>query len=266
MSAAWTVAVPEATTEARAWWSASRAASGRRPGGCRGAGCRGQSREVGDPALDEIGEAGAIDGGGDGQDVLGAAGPGDGGGAAGHFDHGGEVALDFAPAGAGKEGDPGLGGVEVVVGGVELAGDGGGGEGGEGVADKVGVDVALRVEAGLEGEDDEHLRDALLDPAEAASLPGPELRGDEPDDGDAEAFQVFGEAEVDVGEVDEDGDGGPRALDVADEQGIAGVDGGGVAEDFGDAHVGDVFGAHDALLAGGLHAEAAEAGESGVGE
>jgi hypothetical protein len=37
-------------------------------------------------------------------------------------------------------------------------------------------------------------------------------------------------------------------------------------EDLGDAHDGDVFGADDALLAGVLHVEAAEAGEGGVGE
>ena len=43
------------------------------------------------------------------------------------------------------------------------------------------------------------------------------------------------------------------------------VDVEGVAEDFGDAHVGDVFGADDALLAGGFHCGAAEAGEGGGG-
>jgi hypothetical protein len=42
-------------------------------------------------------------------------------------------------------------------------------------------------------------------------LPGPELRADEVDDGNAEAVEFAGEAEVDLGEVDEDGDGGGRA-------------------------------------------------------
>jgi hypothetical protein len=46
------------------------------------------------------------------------------------------------------------------------------------VADEFGVDAAGAVEGLLEGEDDEHLRDAGLDPAEAAALPGPELRRD----------------------------------------------------------------------------------------
>ena len=137
---------------------------------------------------------------------------------------------------------------------------------GEGVADEGGVDVAGSVEGGFEGEDDEHLRDALLNPAEAAALPGPELGGDEPEDGDVEALELAGEAEVDVGEVDEDGGGGAGGLDVADEEPELGVDVGGVAKDFGDAHVGDVFGVDDAGLAGSLHVEAAEAGEGGLRE
>ena len=44
------------------------------------------------------------------------------------------------------------------------------------------------------------------------------------------------------------------------------VDVGGVADDLGDPHVGDVFGADDALLAGGFHGGAAETGEDGVGD
>ncbi len=81
-----------------------------------------------------------------------------------------------------------------------------------------------------------------------------------------EAFELAGEAEVDVGEVDEDGGGGAGLVDVADEEAELGVDVGGVAEDFGDAHVGDVFGADDAGLARLLHEQAAEAGEGGLRE
>ena len=74
-----------------------------------------------------------------------------------------------------------------------------------------------------------------------------------------------GEAEVDVGEVDEDGERGRRALDGGDERAVLRVDVRGVAQDLCDAHVGDVFGADDAVLAGGLHGGAAEAGEGGGG-
>ncbi len=183
----------------------------------------------------------------------------------GELVEGREVGADFFPAAAGEEGDPGLVGVEAVLGGVGFARDGGGWEFGEGVAYELGLDVAGLVEGLLEGEDDEHAVYAFLDPAEAGALPGPELGADEPDHGDACVVEVLGEAEVYVGEVDEDGDVWAGSADAADEFAVAGVDVGDVAEDFGDAHDGYVFGADDAVLACGLHLGSAEAGVGGVG-
>lgn len=216
---------------------------------------------VADPTGGEVCEAGTVYGAGYGEDVLDVAGV-----AAGHLDHGGEVGLDLSPAGAGEEGDPGLVGVEVVVGGVGLAGDGGEGKFGEGVAYELGLNFAVFVELLFEGKDGEHAGDALLDPAEAASLPGPELGGDEPDDGYSEGFEVLGEAKVDVGEVNEDGCGGWVAANAGDQLAVLGVDVGGVEDDLRDAHVSYVFGFDDAGLAGLGHLCAAEAGEGGVGE
>ena len=77
---------------------------------------------------------------------------------------------------------------------------------------------------------------------------------------------MSGETEVDVGEVDQDGDIGAVAADGAHEAAIAGVDLRDMAQDLGDAHDGDVFGADDALLARSLHRAAAEAGEGGCGQ
>jgi hypothetical protein len=77
-------------------------------------------------------------------------------------------------------------------------------------------------------------------------------------------MEMFGEAEVDVGEVDEDGDVGARAAEGADEAAVAGVDVRDVAEDLGDAHDGDVFGADGLGLALLGHVRAAEAGEGGL--
>lgn len=178
----------------------------------------------------------------------------------------GEVCLEFAVSAAGEEGDPLLGGVEVVGGGEVGAGDGGKGKRGERVTDKSSRDIAGLVEDLLEREDDEDAADALLHPAEATALPGPELRADEPKDGDAGPMEVTGEAEVDVGEVDEDGEVGAGGADGADEPAVAAVDAGDVAEDFGDAHDSDVFGADGLELAGGAHFRSAQAGEGGVGE
>src|SRR6185437_2973418 len=232
-------------------------------------------------------ELGRFDGGGDGEKKLVA---GMGGGVAGcgnpvaveggfgcgrgdevahrEFVEGGKVGANLLPAAARKQGDPGLRGVKVVLGSVGLAGkrSRGGCGGKERVADELGVDAALPVEGFLERKDDEHLGDALPDPAKPAALPGPELRRDEPDDGDARCAKVASEAEVDVREVDKDGDRGETAADGADEAAVAGIDVGDVAEDLGDAHDGDVLGADDLLLMLASHLGTAEAREGSVGE
>src|ERR1017187_7989713 len=111
------------------------------------------------------------------------------------------------------------------------------------MADEFGVDVAGAVERCFEGKDDEHAVDKALHPAQAAALPGPELRADEVEDGNAEALAVHGGAEVDVGKVDEDGERERVALEGADERAILRVDVERVAQDFSEAHVGDILGA-----------------------
>jgi hypothetical protein len=121
------------------------------------------------------------------------------------------------------------------------------------VGDEPSVDATGTVEAFFEGKDDHHAGDTLLHPADAAALPGPELRADKVDDRDAEFFQLAGKAEVDVGEVDQDGDVGPPLPDGGHEAAIGSVDAGHVADDLGDAHVGDVFSPHDAIEACGFH-------------
>ena len=94
-------------------------------------------------------------------------------------------------------------------------------------------------------------------------LPGPELGADEEDDGDAEAVELLGQLEVDVGEIDEDGDIGAAGADGGFELAEFAIDAGQVADDFSDAHDGHVFRADDAVEAGGDHALAAHAEEGG---
>ena len=94
-----------------------------------------------------------------------------------------------------------------------FAGDGGQRQVGEGVADKFGLNAALAIELLFEWEDDQHAVDVFLDELDAVLLPGPELWADEEEDGDAEAVQLLGELEVDVGEVDEDGEHGAAVAD-----------------------------------------------------
>lgn len=159
-----------------------------------------------------------------------------------------------------------LGGIQVVPGGVILAADGRQRKHGERVADELGCYSAVAIEGLFEWEDNHHAVDALLNRAQTAALPGPELRADEPEDGNAEAFDVFGEAEVDLWEVDEDGDIRVVALDRGDQLSILRVDVRRVAEDLGEAHMGDILGTDDALEAGGGHLGAAQPRECGVGE
>ena len=66
-------------------------------------------------------------------------------------------------------------------------------------------------------------------------------------------MQGAGEREVDVGEVDEDGDVGAVAFDGGDELAILAEDVGHVADDFGDAHVSHVLCADDTVEASFFH-------------
>ncbi len=77
--------------------------------------------------------------------------------------------------------------------------------------------------------------------------------------------KVAGEAKVDVGEVDEDGDGGAVAADGADKAAVAGIDVRDVAEDLSDTHDGDVFRPDDLLLVLAGHLGTAKADEGGFG-
>ena len=81
------------------------------------------------------------------------------------------------------------------------------------MADELGVDTAFAVERFFKREDDEHAVDIFAYEPDALLLPGPELGADEEDDGDAEAVELGGEAEMDVREIDEDGDGGMAIAD-----------------------------------------------------
>ena len=128
----------------------------------------------------------------------------------------------------------------------------------------VDLDAVVAIERLLEGEDDEHLGDVFLHEFDAVLLPCPELRADEEDDGDAEAVELFGELEVDVREIDEDGEVGPVLADGGFEAAEFAVDAGQVADDFSDAHDGHVFCTDDAVESGLDHARAAHADEGGM--
>jgi hypothetical protein len=58
------------------------------------------------------------------------------------------------------------------------------------------------IERLLEREDHQHPVDVLPHQPDALLLPGPQLRADEVDDGNAEAVELPGQPEVDFWEVD----------------------------------------------------------------
>jgi len=134
------------------------------------------------------------------------------------------------------------------------------------VTDECRVDVALAVEGFFEGKDDEHLRDPASYPAQAALLPRPQLRADQPENRNAEGVAVFCQAEIYVGEIDQDGELRFALSEAGFQLLELGINIGGMADDFGEAHVGNVFGADDALDSGVGHFLAAESEEGCVGE
>ena len=129
------------------------------------------------------------------------------------------------------------------------------------MANESGINPPSPIKAFLERKDDHHAAHPLLHPSQALALPRPQLRADEVDYRDVELFELSGEAKVDVGEVNEDGSIRTALFDGGDEPAVLAIDEWGMANDLGDAHVGDVFGADDAVLSGVGHLFATEAEE-----
>ncbi len=177
--------------------------------------------------------------------------------------HFGQVVANFLGAAAGEQGDPGCCGVQGILRCELRARDGGRRQLGQRVPDKLCGDATIAVELLFEREDDEHLVDVFPDEADAVFLPGPELRADEKDHGNAEAVELLGELEVNIREVDEDGNIGPALANGALEAAEFAVDAGQMADHLGDAHDCHIFRSNHDLQTHASHALAAHAEESG---
>src|SRR5580698_4036619 len=127
------------------------------------------------------------------------------------------------------------------------------------MADEFCLDAAVTVKLLFKREDDQHALHEFAHLADAALLPGPELRADKVNDGDAEAMQLFGEAEMNLRKVDEHGHGGPALSDGTLELAELTIDARKMAHDFREAHDRHVFRADHDLDSGGGHARAAHA-------
>ena len=129
------------------------------------------------------------------------------------------------------------------------------------MADEGRVHAAVAVELFFEGEDDERLVDVVADQADASLPPRPELRRDVVDRRDAALFHLAGDAPVECGGVDDDGEVGLAPVGFANQAAIEAEDFRQVAENFGDADDGEIFGVDDGVASGGAHAVAADAEE-----
>src|SRR5882724_3849663 len=67
------------------------------------------------------------------------------------------------------------------------------------------LDAVPAVKLLLKGKDHDHLADIFLDLLHASGAPGPDLRADKVKNWNAQAVQSAGQAQVEVGEVDQDG-------------------------------------------------------------
>jgi hypothetical protein len=176
------------------------------------------------------------------------------------------VAAGFTGTAAGEKGDDGAFSWQIMG----LAEGGGGGAGmdhaGERMTCICSVDAMIAEPGFFEREEAKEFGDEAADGFDAALTPGPDLRGDEIEDGDAHFLEMAGKAEVEIWVVREDGGGGWMGAGVAEESAVLTVDAREVRDDFGQADDGEAGGVNDRKDALGLEFGAGAAEELGVGE
>src|SRR6267142_1647976 len=129
------------------------------------------------------------------------------------------------------------------------------------MADEGRVHAAVAIELFFEGKDDERFVDVVADQADSALSPRPELRCDVVDRRDAASLHLSGHAPVECWRVDDDGEVGLPAIGFFTQVAIKTENFRQVAENFGDADYGQVFGVDDRVASGGAHAVPADAEE-----
>ncbi len=146
-----------------------------------------------------------------------------------------------------------------------VAGEAGADFAGERVADITDGNLVFPEKGFFEGEDAEKLVDDAPHGFDPALPPRPDLGGDQVDDGDALFFESGGDAEVEIGRVGEDGEGGFARLRGGDEFLEAAPDARQVFDDLDESDDGEIFGADDGFDAGGAHFGASAAEEVAIG-
>src|SRR5271157_4829298 len=123
------------------------------------------------------------------------------------------------------------------------------------------LDAALAIKLLLEREDHQHPADVVPHLLDSPLLPGPELRTDVVNDGNAALVKFAGEPQIEIGEVDEHRRIGPAPLRLAHHLAKAAIDGWNVLDDLDDADFGDLASVRQQLAAGRAHLLSSDAEE-----
>jgi hypothetical protein len=176
-----------------------------------------------------------------------------------------QVLAKFGGAAAGKNRDERFFGMEVVSGAERGAVESWLDVTNERVTDEFCGDAGVGVELFFEGEDAQGLLEAAADDPYTPRPPCPKLGADVVGVGDFAEFEFAGEAEMEAGEIGEDGEGWFSVLRGVDEFSHGADEGREMAEDFGDTDDGDFGVVGDDVDAGGAHLRAAHAEDFYVG-
>src|SRR6266576_2528094 len=133
------------------------------------------------------------------------------------------------------------------------------------MAYKGGIHDAVAIELFFKREDDQRFVDVVAQEADASLAPGPELWSDIINRRYAALFHLTGDAPVEGGRVDHDGEVGLAAIGFANQVVVEPENFWEVAEDFGDADDREIFGVDHRIAAGSAHAVPADTEEGEVG-
>ena len=177
----------------------------------------------------------------------------------------GQVAADLVFPASGHQGDEGPGRIQPAVPEkfVPAAPDPKTLE--QGMPDVTMGDARPGVDSLFEGEDEEHFADDAFDRLQAAFSPGPNGRADIIKDGDAGLNQPPGQAEVEIGGIDQDGRGRTAGRGLGRQPPEDLPDAGNVLDDFGQAHHRQAVHRDEDIHPGVGHVRSPDAEELGPG-
>src|SRR5579862_2306782 len=126
------------------------------------------------------------------------------------------------------------------------------------MADEGRVHTAVTVELFFKRKNHQRFGDVIAQQANASLSPRPKLGGNVIGHGNSALVHFAGDAPIESGRVDDDGEVGFAAVSFGDELVKQSPDFREVSEDFGDADDGEVGAVNDGVASRGAHARAAD--------